>query len=250
MKPTKSFFSPNIFRKFPELIAVESTRLGGVSLEPYSSLNLGKNTADSEAHVQENRNLLSEQLGFNWAMVAYGKQVHGAEVLCVEQSGYSEGYDAFITKTKGVALSVTVADCTPIMLFDPVHKACGVAHAGWRGAAARIGTRTLEAMAEQFGTRAQDCHVYIGTCIGYDRFEVGPEVVAEFGAEFSRRANQTDKYFLDLKAAISAEMQTAGVPATQIEISTKCTWENNDLYYSHRKERGLTGRFCVLMGIF
>jgi polyphenol oxidase len=250
MSESVTHTKPRIFQDFPGLLAIETTRHGGASQVPYASLNLGKNTDDQPENIAKNREIITQDLGIRWDQVAFGKQVHGSDVLHAQAPGYYEGYDAFITNTEGLALSVTVADCAPIMIFDPTHQACGVAHAGWRGAAARIGTRTLAAMSEQFGTRSQDCLVYVGTCIGYDEFEVGAEVVAEFDATFWRKGKAAGKYFLDLKSAIAAEFGLAGVPEQQVEISKWCTVRDNAQYFSHRKENGVTGRFAILMGTF
>ncbi len=244
------YTQPDIFKPCKGLIAVETTRLGGVSPAPYTSLNLGKNTEDSTEHIEQNRALLCSDLGIEWSQVAFGSQVHGNQVCHVERGGRYDGFDAFITNTPNVAVAITVADCTPILIYDTATKACGAAHAGWRGAAAQIATHTLRAMQSAFGTHPSDCLVYVGTCIGQRRFEVGSEVAARFDREFSRRRKQKDKYLLDLKGAISAELRAAGVPGPQLGISPFCTWEHNANYYSHRREQGRTGRFLALIGWF
>lgn len=244
------YTQPEIFRPYTGLISAETTRHGGVSLEPYTSLNLGKNTDDLPAHIEQNRALLCSDLGIKWTQVAYGSQVHGNQVCHVERGGRYDGFDAFITNTPNVAVAITVADCTPILIFDTVTKACGAAHAGWRGAAAQIATQTLQSMSNAYGTKAEHCLVHIGTCIGQERFEVGSEVAAEFASEFSRRGIQENKYLLDLKGALRAEIQAAGVPVQQIAVSPFCTWEQNADYFSHRREHGRTGRFLALIGWF
>jgi polyphenol oxidase len=244
------YIRPAIFDAFPEVVAAESTRHGGVSTTPYASLNLGKNTDDAPASIAQNRALLCADLGIKWDQVAFGSQVHGNEVLAVTEPGrYDAGYDAFITNVQGVMVAITVADCTPILIYDPVQRACGAAHAGWRGAAAQIGTRTLAAMAGQYGTRASDCHVYIGTCISQAHFEVGPEVAAAFDQAYSRPALVAGKYFVDLQAAIKNEFMRAGVHELKVAGSTACTWIDNANYFSHRREQGKTGRFVVLIGM-
>ena len=239
--------SPKIFEEFQGLIALESTRHGGVSPAPYHSLNLGKNTEDLPEHIDMNRALICAAIGIEWNQVAYSKQVHGSEVLRVTQPGAYANYDAFITNLPGVGIAINVADCTPIMIYDPVHQAIGVAHAGWRGAAAQIASKCIQEMKLAYNTQPNDCFVYIGTCIEQDQFEVGMEVAEQFGSEFSRRGEKDGKCFLDLKAAICAEIINIGVPQSQIEVSPWCTWKNNTDYFSHRREAGKTGRFMALM---
>jgi polyphenol oxidase len=244
-----SFLTPTIFQGFTELIAAETTRHGGVSPVPYQSLNLGKNTEDAQENIDQNRGIISKKLGMAWSDVALSKQVHGSEILVATTPGAYEGFDAIITDRVGVYCSITVADCTPILIYDPVHKAVGAAHAGWRGAAQKIGSKTLLSMQKAFGTQPKDCRVYIGTCISESQMEVGMEVVAEFDGDFCRRREKEGKYLLDLKGAIKADMLGVGMLDAQIELSKHCTWEQNDHYFSHRREKGQTGRFMAIIGM-
>jgi polyphenol oxidase len=241
---------PTLFSTYQPLIALETTRHGGVSPVPYQSLNLGKNTDDAPEHIAQNRELLCNDLGIAWNQVAYGKQVHGNQVCHAALAGRYDGYDAFITNTPNVAVAVTVADCTPILFYDFINQACGAAHAGWKGASAKIASQTLQAMYNQFGTKPEACIVYVGTSISQAYFEVGSEVAELFDPIYSRKRTKEGKYDLDLKTAIKAELMSAGVPEQQIEVSPFCTWANNDDYFSHRREAGKTGRFMALIGVF
>lgn len=245
----KSYETPSLFKAFPDLVAIETTRHGGLSPVPYSSLNLGKNTDDAPGNIAQNREVLCGQLGISWSQVAYGKQVHGSAICNAYAAGRYEGFDAFMTNQRGLFVAITVADCTPILIYDPVRQVVAAAHAGWRGAAAHIGTRVLEAMTEQYGSQPQDCLIYIGTCIGFDHFEVGSEVVAEFPSAYARPADREGKFYLDLRAAIRHELLEAGVAQAHLEVSKFCTVTHNDHYFSHRKEQGTTGRFMGLIGL-
>ena len=151
------FYQPTIFDSFPLLVAAESTRHGGVSPAPYQSLNLGKYTDDDPAHVLENRRRFCAGLGVRPDQLALSKQVHGDQILRVSAPGLVEGFDALVTDQPGVLLAVSVADCTPILVFDPKNKAVAAIHAGWRGTAAGIVTKTLHYMAAQFGSVGADC---------------------------------------------------------------------------------------------
>jgi YfiH family protein len=232
------FRRPAIFAPFPNLVAAESTRHGGVSPAPYASLNLGKSTGDAPANTTENRRRLCAALGFAPEQMAWSKQVHQDRVRLVSEPGGGEGFDALITDRPGILLAVSIADCTPILVFDAQHNAVAAIHSGWPGTAARITEKTLNSMRDHFGTRGADCFVYIGTCIDECSFEVGEEVGVRFDAAHKRYDADKGKYFVDLKQANAAQVLAFGVPESQIGISPYSTVLNNDDYFSHRKEKG------------
>ena len=236
--------------RFPDtLVVAESTRLGGVSEGAYASLNLSLYTDDDPAAVAENRRRFAEVLGLLPAQFAGAHQVHEQSVLRVHQPGQWEGYDAFITKKKGILLTVTVADCTPVLLYDPVQQAVGAAHAGWRGTAAGIAALTLQAMRDAFGTQARHCWAYIGTCIGAQDYEVDADVAEQFPAAHRRWDEVRAKFLLDLKGANRQQLLTLGLPAEQIELSPYSTASHLDRYFSHRAEKGRTGRMLGAIGL-
>jgi len=232
-----------------QLIIAQSTRLGGVSPEPYTSLNLGLHTQDAKEHAIANRSLFCEGLGCTEAQLAGGYQVHGNRVQVVTEAGQVEGYDAFVTNIPNLVLSATIADCTPVLLYDPVRGAVGAVHAGWRGTGAKIATKTVQVMQVNFGTRPADCWAYIGTCIGANDFEVDADVADHFAARHKRFVTKKEKFLVDLKAANRDQLLAAGLLATQIECSPFSTVANNERYFSHRKERGKTGRMLAVIGL-
>ncbi|WP_234733200.1 peptidoglycan editing factor PgeF [Tellurirhabdus bombi] len=244
-----SFRVPSIFNSFANLISAESTRHGGHSQLPFSSLNLGLNTADNPQHVQANRNLFFSQFGIAPTQVAFSHQVHGDQVLVATQAGHYTGYDALITNSAGLFLSVTVADCTPILIYDAGQQAVAAIHAGWRGTVAQIAVKTIQAMQQTFGTNPRNCYAYIGTCIDDCSFEVGSEVAAEFEDQFKRYDSDKQKYCIDLKNANAAQLMTMGLPKSQIEISPYSTVLHNQDYFSYRLEHGQTGRMLALIGL-
>lgn len=243
------FHRPAIFSRFDALVAAESTRHGGVSPAPWASLNLGKNTDDDPANIAENRRRFCTALGFEPAKIAWSKQVHADQVRLVTAPGGAEGFDALITRQAGILLAVSVADCTPILVFDAKNKAVGAAHAGWPGTAARIVEKMLRRMADEFGTVGPDCFAYIGTCIDECSFEVGDEVADKFDDAFRRFDAARGKYLVDLKKANQAQLLAFGVPLNQIEISPRSTVLHNEDYFSHRKEKGTTGRMLAVIGM-
>ncbi len=243
------FYRPVIFDPFPLLVAAESNRHGGVSVEPYQSLNLGKNTDDDPAHVLENRRRFCAALGFDPGQLALSKQVHGDGVLVVTAPGPVDGFDALVTNQSGILLGVSVADCTPVLIFDPRNKAVAAVHAGWRGTAAGIVGKTLQVMAEHFGTVGADSWAYVGTCIDECSFEVGEEVAAAFTDDFKRFDADKDRFLVDLKKANAAQLLAFGVPDQQIDLSPYSTVLHNADYFSHRKEQGRTGRMLAAIGM-
>lgn len=243
------YTSPAIFAGFSEVIAAESTRHGGVSPAPFTSLNLGINTADEVANVDENRRRFFSAIGASVYAFASSHQVHGTEILYATEAGRYTGYDALITDKPGLLIGVTVADCAPILIYDPAHKVVAAIHAGWRGTVGGIVTKTLAQMQKQFGTDAGQCYAYVGTCIDECAFEVGPEVAEQFDTAFKRADAGSDKSFVDLKAANAHLLLTAGVPASQLDVSPFSTVLHNDTYFSYRAEQGQTGRLLAVIGL-
>lgn len=242
------FIVPNIFAGCP-VVAAQSTRLGGLSQTPYASLNLGLSVGDDEKTVLANRVLFCEGLGASASQLAYGRQVHGNGIACVQAPGYVGEHDALITAVPGVYVTVFAADCTPILLYDRANHICAAVHAGWRGTAGRILYKTIQRMQQEFGTQAANCLAYIGTCIGPDAFEVDADVADHFGPAEKRYDALKQKFFVDLKQANRQQLLDSGVPGHHIEVSPYCTVLNNDMFFSHRHEKGLTGRMMATIGL-
>jgi len=242
------FRVPRIFNQFPELIAAESTRHGGVSKEPYNSLNLGGSSPDDPENIAENNRRFFAALTVSLDRVAKSHQVHGTAILNVEHPGRFEMYDALITNKPNVQLAVTIADCTPILIYDPVLKAMAAIHAGWRGTVGLIVQKTTQALQEQFGTNPENCYAYIGTCIDECSFEVGEEVAEHFNPEYKRWDAGRSKYYVNLKLANHDQLLRAGLKTEHIEISPYSTVIHNEDYFSYRHEKGLTGRMLATIG--
>ena len=242
-------YRPVVFQQFDHVVAGQSTRHGGVSPAPWHSLNLGKSTDDALANVAENRRRFCAALGFQVDQMAWSRQTHGDQIRLVTTPGGSEGFDALVTNVPGILLAVSVADCTPILLYDAKNKAIAAVHAGWRGTAAQLVAKTLDFMAEQFGTQGVHCYAFIGACIDECSFEVGDEVAAAFDADFKRFDPESNKFFVDLKRANAAQCLAFGIPPSQLEISPYSTVLDNGDFFSHRKEQGVTGRMLGVIGM-
>ena len=241
--------SPAIFSSFSNLIAVQSTRHGGSSSFPYSSLNLGLNTKDRRENILENRRFFFQSLGFQPEQVLHSHQVHGNRVLVGRRAGAFDGYDAIITNQMNIFCSVTTADCTPILIYDAGRKVVAAIHAGWRGTVQQIVSNTLQQMKAEFNTQGRDCFAYIGACIDENSYEVGEEVAVHFSSPYKRFDDYKQKYFINLKAANQDQLLTFGIPNVQIEVSPFCTYLDNEDFFSHRKEKGKTGRMLAVIGM-
>jgi YfiH family protein len=246
------------FSSFPpeKLVHAVFTRAGGVSPEPWSSLNVGGTVGDERARVIENRlrsfhavNRESQSMFDVW-------QVHSADVVIANAphnfSPPEFKADAIITDNPEVTLFMRFADCTPILLFDPVNFAVGIAHAGWMGTVKHVASAVVNAMGAAYGTRSSDIIAGIGPSIGPDHYQIGQDVIARVIEAFQEDADrllirrEAGVYF-DLWEANTLSLARAGV--TKIEISGLCTACHPEDWYSHRAQKGKTGRFGVIIGL-
>jgi YfiH family protein len=232
---------PSIFKHIPQLVAGVSTRHGGKSTQAYQTLNLGPHTDDQPDLVHENLSLFCSDLGISTDTLARSYQIHGDMIWEAKEPGYTSGYDAIIAHGPGIFAGVGIADCCPILLADPVRCCTAAIHAGWKGTVAQIVSQTASAMISK-GSNPEDILAYIGPCISLTHFEVGDEVAEQFEFKEKRGA----RWHVDLKATNEAQLRKLGI--SQIEISEYCTIENNDLFFSHRKEKGVTGRMLAIIG--
>jgi YfiH family protein len=240
--------TPAIFNS-KKIIAAQSTRLGGMSKAPYHSLNLGKSTNDNPEHVLENRKLFFSSIGSDVSNVAMSGQVHQTEILLANKPIMEKGYDAIISNTPQLCIAVSIADCTPILIHDTKNNAVAAIHAGWKGTAAGIVSKTLLKMQQQFNTKGENCLAYIGACIGYDAFEVDDDVAKYFNESVKKFNANNNKFYIDLKTENKSQLLQAGLTEKNIEVSGYCTVSHNNLFFSHRKEKGITGRMMVSIGI-
>ena len=239
-----------------------TTRFGGVSQGYLASLNIGTHRGDKEENVLANYRILADAIGFDPACLVLTKQTHTDIIRLVgkEQMGAGllkqelEPCDALVTNEKGVGLVVFTADCTPILLEDSVTGAVGAVHAGWRGTAAAIAAKAVDAMVENFGCRRENIRAAIGPNIAQCCFETDADVpiamLERYGKEaqsFIRSAG--DKYYVNLKEINALLLRQAGVE--NVEISPLCTACNPEKFWSHRivgNHRGSQGAIIVCKG--
>lgn len=228
-----------------------TTRLGGVSREHLSSLNIAMHRGDEPENVEENYRILGSALGFDPDKLVLTRQTHsdivrrvdGSDCKGLDHHQYPE-CDGLITNTPGVGLVVFTADCTPILFHDPVTGAVGAAHAGWRGTAAGIAAKTVETMVQAYGCRPENIRCAIGPNIGPCCFETDADVpqamleaLGEAAKPFIRSVGE--KFYVNLKEINALWLKNAGV--THIEVSEACTVCQCHRFWSHRVTRGLRG---------
>lgn len=224
-----------------------STRLGGASEGPYASLNLGLSSGDDQAVVTANRSRWASALGLTPPIISL-HQVHGPIVHAVtERPAVPLKGDAVVTDVPGLPVSVFTADCTPILLHDPVSGAVGAVHAGWRGTVAHVVKAAIAALGERYGARPENLRAAIGPAIGPCCFEVGHEVVEaarEQPWQGWERAvvDREPRPHFDLFSANEAQLLEAGLASAHVFNSRICTSCRDDLFYSWRRDRAVTGR--------
>ena len=210
---------------------------------------MGFSSGEDLEIIKQNRKLFFDALGISEDNLAWSKLVHGNKVLITDKPIKGEDCDAVITNQPNVFACVSVADCTPVLIYDAKNKAVAAIHAGWRSTVANIVTETLSAMQKNYGTKGEDCLAFIGACIGEKNFEVGEEVAIQFSDDVKRFDEAKQKYFIDLKKENKKQLLQFGLSEKNIEVSHYCTIADNDKFFSYRKEKGLTGRMLAVIGI-
>jgi YfiH family protein len=246
---------------FKEIGHFVSTRTGGFSEFPYHSLNLGLHVGDDPDNVMKNRRRLAEALEIPLDQFTLARQIHSGNVRIISDelrgSGSTdhenavEDTDAMVTDTPEICLIVLVADCVPMLFFDPSMRAVGVAHAGWRGTLQSAASNTVTAMKEAFGSSPANIKVGIGPSIGPCCYRVGPEVISMVESmlhgksEYILNESKDGKGYLDLWKANLEGLLRAGIERENIEIAMRCTCHEPDLFFSYRRQKADTGRFAA-----
>lgn len=252
---------------FPSLEALPfirhafSTRLGGISRDEFSSMNLAYGRRDPEENVTENYRRFCAAAGFEFDSLVSSSQDHHTYVRRIGRENRGEGFarpkpagvDGLMTNEPGVTLVTHYADCVPLYFADPVHKAIALSHAGWRGTAKGIGEVTVRSMAVEFGTRPQDLVCAIGPSIGPCCFEVDAPVYDVFAgmkdlipSEWTRE-DGGGKYHVDLWEANRRMLMRAGVKEQNISLSGICTMCSAEVLFSHRASRGKRGGLSAFL---
>ncbi len=239
--------------RLPGVTQAVYTRHGGLSQEPWASLNLGGTVGDDPSLVKGNLEILLRSLDCRPEQLVQVRQIHSANVIVAKKTmdAIHQG-DAIISDTPGLLLLMRFADCVPILLVDPVINAVGIAHAGWQGTVKQVSFHTVRAMETNFGTNPSDLFAAIGPSIGPDHYTVGADVVDRFKNVYADKSDEIlikddDGVKLNLWKANKISLVRAGV--RNVEISGICTGCNTGDWYSHREENGKTGRFAAVIGL-
>lgn len=237
-----------------------STREGGITTDPpYASLNLSWSRCGSEDEVIANFRIFAEGAGVNYDDMAVVNHEHGNVVLRLAKEHRGRGFsfeplpfcDGIITNEPSVTLVTSHADCGAYFFYDPVHRAIGMAHAGWKGTLLRIGAVMAERMREEYGTDPADIIASTGPCICKDCFEVDQDLGEKFAAEFSQegitRPGRPGKAYVDLELAAAVQFIEAGIRPENITLMSACTYEDKDMFFSHRRDKGVTGSMAAFI---
>ncbi len=245
------------FEKFSKSITqAVFTRQGGVSPAPWNSLNVGGAVGDDASHVIENRARSFNALNRPVASLFDVWLVHGTSVIYADapRDLKTEMHKADITLTDkpDVTLYMRFADCVPLLFHDPVQGVVGISHAGWQGTVDNLAGVTIAAMKSRYACKPENIQAAIGPSIGQDHYEVGKDVITRFqtvfGKDIDRLVEGRDgKTYLDLWKSNLIQLQRAGVE--QVEVAGVCTACHLDDWFSHRAEKGKTGRFGALIGL-
>lgn len=235
-----------------------STREGGVSKGPFASLNLHWSKEGCTGEVLENYRRFAQGAGLHYADMAIVNHAHGAVVLRLDASHRGRGFslpplpfcDGIVTNDPAVALVTSHADCGAFFFYDPVAGAIGLAHAGWKGTLAQIGFVMAQTMSREFGTNPADILAAAGPCICPRCFEVDEPLADRFAQTFIpavKLPGPPGKAHVDLPACAALQFLRAGILPGHITLMDACTFENPDLFFSHRRDKGVTGSMAAFM---
>jgi hypothetical protein len=240
-----------------------SSRLHGASSAPFFSLNLGLHTGDDAKSVIINRRLFCQAVGVEFDNVVTADQVHGAQVAVITEADAGKGVqcydnalrgtDALITNIADIPLMLFFADCVPVLIVDPVRKAVGISHAGWKGTVAKIAQKTVLTMQEQYGTKPSDCLIGIAPSIGLCCYEINDVVLDKLKEQFTYWEQlivpHGERYRLDLWQANVMQLTEIGIASNNITVSNVCTACNKEMFFSYRAEGGCTGRIGAVISL-
>lgn len=235
-----------------------STREGGITVDPpKASLNLSWTRCGSPEEVIANFKIFAEGAGIDYDDMAVVNHEHGANVLRIAHEHRGCGFykdplppcDGIITDDPTVTLVTSHADCGAYFFYDPVHRAIGMAHAGWKGTLLRIGAEMARRMAEEFDTDPSDIIAATGPCICRDCFEVDADLGEKFQSEFGypgiSRPGRQGKAYVDLELAAAVQFVEAGIRPESITLMNACTYENRQHFFSLRRDKGITGSMAA-----
>lgn len=242
-----------------------STRLGGVSEGFLGSMNLSYTRGDDPAHVDENYRRMAAAIGVKPEHMVCTHQTHTTNVRIVTREDAGKGVtrekdytdvDGLITNVPGICLVTFYADCVPLYFVDPVKKAIGLSHSGWRGTVGKIGKVTVELMQKTYGSDPKDILAAIGPSICQDCYEVSEDVIVKFQKSFEEKywpelfyQKENGKYQLNLWKANELVFEEAGILKKHIAVTNVCTHCNPDILFSHRTTGNKRGNLSAFLAL-
>lgn len=241
-----------------------STKFGGVSTGCYESMNLAFRE-DKRENVIRNYEIICDSIGLDYKNVVFSSQIHKDKIYKVTKEDIGKGllkesnikgYDALITNEKDIVLVTFYADCVSIFIVDPVNKAIGIAHSGWRGTVKEIAVKTIKEMGKNYDSQPKDLIIGIGPSIEKCCFQVGEDVVNQFedilpfSKDYIFDDIQKGKYKIDLQSIIKKSLVNNGVLEENIEISNLCTMCNNETFFSHRFMGDKRGSLAGIISLY
>lgn len=242
-----------------------STRVGGVSEGACSTMNLSFSRGDDENAVRENFRRMANALDVEEDSFVFSQQTHTTNVRKVTLEDKGKGLtrkldyqdiDGLITNVPGLCLSTFYADCVPLYFVDPVKKAIGLSHSGWRGTVGKIGCVTVQKMQEEYGSNPENIIAAIGPSICQDCYEVSEDVIVEFQNHFDKKywkelyyKKENGKYQLNLWKANEIVLEEAGVLKEHIAVTNLCTCCNHESLFSHRASKGKRGNLAAFLAL-
>jgi polyphenol oxidase len=225
-----------------------SLRHGGVSEGPLASLNLGERVGDEDVRVAENMRRLAAAAGRSPEKLATVRQVHGDSVVRATPGGLFDADAVWTDDASGTWVGVKSADCVPVLLASEDGRAVAAVHSGWRGTQLRVAARAVEALVQQ-GARASSMRAAVGPCIQACCYEVGPELAARFRADFGEAVVRDGgvRPHLDLARAVQGTLLAAGLLPHNVDIQSACTMCDARRFFSHRRDKGVTGRHLAFV---
>lgn len=220
-----------------------STRKGGVSHVPYDSLNLGYQLEDSAQNVNLNRERFLASFQKGEADVVQANQVHDIQIKTVTTPGTYDNVDGFLTHTPDLPLTIRVADCMPIFLYDPDQKVIGLIHAGWRGTAKKIIQKAIALMVSEFHSKCETIKAALGPSIGSCCYQIKDDVASQFPHQY------VHNHHLDIGQYNFDQLLEAGLMLQNIEKNDLCTCCYQEWFFSHRGSQGNTGRMLAFLSI-
>ena len=238
-----TLYRSSLIDSFNHIDHAFSTRLSGISPEPYNSLNLGLNVGDTDENVVGNRDLFLKSINGSQQQLACGVQVHGNRIQKVEKPGLFESTDGLITNKNSIVLAIKTADCVPVLMHNPVRHIIATVHAGRRSVRQGIVQETINLMRSDYGSKPEDIYCAIGPSIRSCCYEVQQDVADQFPMDSI--IEREDRLYLDLVKVIKSQLLALGILSNHIDDSEMCTCSQSELFFSYRRDGVQSGRMMM-----